>query len=205
MAKVKIKTLFIDIGGVLATNGWDRDARQLAAKTFHLDLKEMESRHKLTFDTYEIGKITLKEYLDRTVFYEKRKFTRAQFEKFIFSCSQSFPEMMKLIIEVKKRHGLKVGVVSNEGCELTDYRIKKFKLEQFVDFFICSGFVGLRKPDADIYRLALDVGHAAPEEVIYLEDRELFVEVAESLGIRGLHHTSYETTCALLKEILGVY
>ncbi len=198
----KTTTLFVDVGGVLATNGWDHKARALAAKTFDLDAKQMEERHKQTFDTFEIGKITLKEYLNRVVFCEKRAFTQAEFVKFVHAQSRAFPEMLKLMLEVKKRHLVKVVILSNEGRELTDYRIKKFKLEQFSDFFVCSGYVGLRKPDAAIYRLALDLAHVSPEEVVYLEDREMFVEVAESFGIRGLLHVDYTTTCKLLKEML---
>ena len=202
MAKIKTTALFVDVGGVLATNGWDHQARALAAKTFKLDFKEMDARHKDTFDTFEIGKISLKEYLNRIVFYEKRPFMPDEFMKFMHAQSQAFPDMIQLMIEVKKCYGLKVAVVSNEGRELTNYRIKKFKLDQFVDFFVCSGYVGLRKPDTAIYRLALDLAHVPPEEIIYLEDREMFVEVAETFGIRGVLHTDYATTRQTLQELL---
>ncbi len=198
-----IRTLFLDIGGVLLTNGWDHKARELAAKTFHLDLAEMEARHHLTFDTYEVGKLSLEEYLKRIVFYEKRSFTSAKFQKFMFDQSKAFPEMIELMAQLKQRHGLKIAVVSNEGRELTEHRIRKFKLDEFVDFFISSCFVHVRKPDEDIYRLALNIAQVAPHEVIYVEDRPLFVQVAEGLGIRGLHHIDYESTKAKLYDVLG--
>ena len=155
-----ITTLFLDIGGVLLTNGWDHQARKLAAKTFDLDLDEMEDRHHLTFDTYEVGKLTLKQYLSRVVFYQKRPFTPREFREFMFAQSKPFPQMIELVRKVKVRHGLKVAVVSNEGRELNTYRIRKFKLDGFVDSFISSCFVHVRKPDADIFRLALDIAQA---------------------------------------------
>lgn len=199
--KRRYSTLFLDIGGVLLTNGWDRNARQLAAKTFKLNLEEMESRHHLTFDTYEVGKLSLEEYLNRIVFYEKRNFTQKQFQEFMFSLSKPYPEMLDLIAEFKQKHNLKIAVVSNEGRELTEYRIHKFKLGKFVDFFISSCFVHLRKPDEDIYRLALDVSQVPPEEVLYIEDRLMFIQVAESLGIHGLHHTDFATTNKTLSKL----
>ncbi|MGA2786669.1 MAG: HAD family phosphatase [Verrucomicrobiota bacterium] len=193
-----ITCLFLDIGGVLLTDGWTHQARKAAADRFNLDLQEMEDRHHLTFDTYEVGKLTLAEYLDRTVFYRKRPFTRAEFRSFMFSRSKPFPEMIDLVCRLKARHRLKIAVVSNEGRELNLHRIHKFKLGAFVDFFISSCFVHFRKPDADIYRLALDVAQVPAERVVYIEDRPMFVQVAGTLGIRGIRHTDYQATRAKL-------
>jgi putative hydrolase of the HAD superfamily len=190
----EITTLFLDIGGVLLTNGWDHHARARAVRIYGLDLEETESRHHLTFDTYELGKLTLEQYLNRVVFYRERSFTRVDFREFMFAQSKRLPMMIELVKSLKIRHGLKIAVVSNEGRELTDFRIRDFGLGRFVDFFICSCFVHLRKPDEDIYRLALDVAQVPAENVIYVEDRPMFVQVAESLGIRGIHHQSAEST-----------
>lgn len=187
-------TLFLDVGGVLLTNGWDHKARLLAAKKFSLNEKEVESRHNLTFDTYEIGKITLDEYIARTIFYESRHFSPQDFKEFMFSYSQPFVDMLELVHTFKKKHNLKVAVVSNEGRELTEYRIKKFQLNTLVDFFIASCFVHLRKPDLEIYKLALDIAQVDPKEVLYIEDRPMFCQVAESLGISALCHKDYQST-----------
>jgi len=110
----EIRTLFLDIGGVLLTDGWDHHARKRAATNFKLELAEMEDRHHLTFDTYEEGKLTLEEYLGRVVFYQKRPFTRAQFRRFMFAQSKPYPEMIELIRILKAKYGLKIIVVSNE-------------------------------------------------------------------------------------------
>ena len=193
-----ISTLFVDVGGVLLTNGWGHGSRELAAKTFNLDFQEMESRHRITFDTFEIGKLSLKEYLNRTVFYEKRNFDQAQFQEFMLSQSKAFPEMISLIINLKKKYGLKVVIMSNEGKELNEYRIKKFELDKFVDFFMSSCIVHLRKPDEDIFKLALELAQVKPNQVIYLDDRLMFTQVAQGLGIQGIHHVDYATSCAQL-------
>ena len=193
-----ITCMFLDVGGVLLTNGWDHHARKRAVRHFKLELAEIEDRHHLTFDTYEEGKLTLEEYLGRVVFYQKRPFTRAQFRRFMFAQSKPYPGMIKLIARLKVRHGLKIAVVSNEGRELNAYRIRKFKLGRLVDFFVSSCFVHLRKPDADIFRLALDIAQTPAEQVVYIENTPMFVQVAEGLGIRSILHTDYASTRAKL-------
>lgn len=194
-------TLLLDIGGVLLTNGWDRDMRKKAAQKFNLDLEDMNERHRLTYDTYESGKITLDEYLDRTVFYMERDFSRDQFKNFIYAQSREYPEMIGFVRMLKANHKLKVGVISNEGRELVEYRITKSKLREFVDFFVCSCFVQIRKPDMEIFRIALDIGQASPEESLYIDDRAMFVDVARRLGVRGICHTSPEETISLLGSL----
>jgi putative hydrolase of the HAD superfamily len=193
-----ITCVFLDIGGVLLTDGWGHRARKRAAKNFKLEFAEMEIRHQVTFDTYEEGKLTLEEYLARVVFYQKRPFTRAQFRRFMFAQSQPYPEMIELVRTLKVRYGLKIIVVSNEARELNAYRIGKFKLDRFVDCFVSSCYVHLRKPDADIFRLALDVAQTPVQRIIYIENTPMFIEIAERLGIQSILHTDYESTCAKL-------
>ena len=195
---IPITTLFLDIGGVLLTNGWDHLARKRAATHFKLELAEMEDRHHLTFETYEEGKLTLEEYWGLVVFYEKRPFTRAQFRKFMFAQSRPYPNMIGLIRRLKAQYELRIIAVSNEGRELNAYRIRKFKLDGFVDTFVSSCFVHVRKPDADIFRLALDITQVPPDRVIYIENTPMFVQIAEGLGIRSILHADCRSTCAKL-------
>jgi putative hydrolase of the HAD superfamily len=196
-----ITTLFLDIGGVLLTNGWDHNARAQAAEVFGLDYEEMNERHHLTFDTYEQGKLSLDEYLSRVVFYQERPFSEQDFKAFMFARSQPYPKMLDLIRGLKTKYGLKVAAVSNEGRELMTYRIQKYELGTLVDFFIASSFVHYRKPDADIYCIALDIAQVQPAQVVYIEDRAMFVQVAQGLGLEGIHHTRYETTRAALEKL----
>ena len=195
-----ITCLLLDIGGVLLTDGWTHEGRKRAAANFNLALAEMEDRPHLTFDTYEEGKLTLDEYLGRVVFYQERRFTRAQFRTFMFAQSEPHPEMIDLVTQLKARHGLKIAVVSNEGRELNTYRVNEFGLDRFVDFYISSCFVHVRKPDADIFRLALDIAQVPAGQVVYIENTPMFVQVAEGLGIKSILHTDYTSTCAQLES-----
>lgn len=196
-----LKTLFLDIGGVLLTNGWDHNARALAAEKFGLDYNEMNERHHLTFDTYEEGKLSLDEYLNRVVFYQERSFSREEFKDFMYDQSRPFSEMIELMRAIKARYSLRVAAVSNEGRELTMYRVQQFRLGTFIDFFVSSCFVHYRKPDEDIYRIALDIAQVRSEQVVYIDDRAMFVEVARSLGIKGIIHTGYEATRTALEGL----
>jgi putative hydrolase of the HAD superfamily len=193
-----IKTLFVDIGGVLLTDGWDHHARRRAAKYFKLDWAKMEERHGLNFETQEEDKTTFNEYLDRVVFYQRRSFTRAEFRRFMFTQSKPCTGMIELVRDLKAKYGLKIIVVSNESRELNAYRIRQFKLDGFVDAFISSCFVRLRKPDADIFKLALDIAQTPARQIVYIENTPLFVQIAEGLGIRSILHTDYKSTCAKL-------
>jgi putative hydrolase of the HAD superfamily len=196
-----ITDLFLDIGGVLLTNGWDDDIQKRTADKFGLDYQEMHERHHLTFDTYEEGKLSLDEYLNRIVFYQERSFTKEAFKAFMYAQSQPFPEMIELMRGLKAKYGLEIAAVSNEGRELTVYRVQQFKLGTFIDFFVSSCFVHYRKPDEDIYRIALDIAQVRPEQVVYIDDRAMFVEVAQGLGIKGILHSGYETTRTALANL----
>lgn len=194
----QITTLFLDIGGVMLSNGWGHESRKLAAERFNLNLDEMENRHRINVATHEEGKLTLSEYLNRVVFYEKRSFTPDQFREFMFTQTTPNIEMIDFIKQLKEQYKLKIAVVNNEGRVLNEYRIRKFKLNQFVDFFISSCFVHYRKPDTDIFCLALDVAQVPVEQVIYIEDLQMFVDVARSMGIRSIRHKNQLETSEVL-------
>src|SRR5579859_156106 len=196
MTGPRVTTLFVDIGGVLLTNGWDRSMRRTAAETFGLDLAAMDERHQLAVDAYEEGTSSLDEYLSRVIFYQERPFSPEEFKAFMFAQSRPYPEMIALVRGLKARHHLRVLAVNNEGRELNVHRIQTFRLTECVDAFLSSCFVHVRKPDPDIFRLALDVAQVPPAEVAYLDDRDPFVEVARDLGMHGIHHTGFASTRA---------
>ena len=194
-----ITTLFLDIGGVLLTNGWDTALRKQTAEHFNVDYSELDHRHRVTYDTYEEGKMSLETYLRQIIFFEPRSFTAADVQAYILEQAEPYQDTIDLVQRLKAVYGLKIAVVSNEGREIAEDRIARFHLKDFVDFFIVSAFVHFRKPDLDIYRLALDVAHVQPEQVAYIEDRPLLCEVAAELGI----HSVLNRSAAETREILA--
>ena len=196
-----ITTLFLDVGNVLLTDSWGPSMRRRAMETFGFDLTEVAERSRLAFEVYEEGKISLDEFLDWVVFYQPRPFSREALKAFMLAQSQPHPEMIDLVRALKMRYGLKVVVVTNDGREFIVHRIQRFGLAAFVDCFIVSCFVHCRKPDPDIYRMALDIAQVAPAHVVYIDDQALFVEATQGLSIQGIHHTGYESTRAGLEGL----
>ncbi len=189
-----IQLVIFDIGGVLMTNGWGHQSRERATEIFGLDIKNLEERHTLYFPLFELGRLSLDEYLDHVIFDQPRNFSHEIFIEFMFAQSEPFPETIEWAKEFKKQSSLPFAVISNEGRELGDYRIRAFHLKEFIDLFIVSGSVGLRKPDRAIYQLALDLFQVRPEEVLYIEDRLCLVEAAQELGIQTIHYKNLEET-----------
>jgi putative hydrolase of the HAD superfamily len=200
---IPITCVFLDIGGVMLTDGWDHRARKRAAMNFKIDFPDSENRHHLVFETYEQGNMTMEEYLDLVIFYRQRSFTRSQFQRFMFAQSKPHLQMIELLRKLKSRYGLKIVAVNNEGRELNEFRIRKFKLHEFVDSYISSCFVHVRKPDADIFRFALDIAQVEARHVVYMEDTPVFIRIAEGLGIRSILHTDYKSTSEKL-ALLGL-
>ncbi|GAB3902591.1 HAD family phosphatase [Larkinella knui] len=197
-----LKILFLDVGGVLLTNGWGHESRQRAAEEFGFDYLEMDVLHDFMFNTYEIGRITLDEYLDTVVFNQPRDFTREDFKAFMFAQSLELPHMLQWLTEWKKENrDIRIISINNEGRELNEYRIKKFKLHHCFDAFISSCEVGMRKPDPGIFRLAMGVAQAPPEQCVYFDDRRMLVDAARKLGINALHHQGFESTRAILEKL----
>ncbi len=198
MNNEKVTTLFLDIGGVLLSDGWGQDFRHQAAEKFHLDKKEMEERHSIMFATYEEGKISMDEYLNHVVFYQDRDFSHTEFRDFMFSLTTPYPNMIAFIKKIKVQYGLKIVAVSNEARELNAYRIETFELTSFIDFFISSCYVHVRKPDAAIFKIALDTAQVSADEVVYIDDVQMFTDIATDLGIKSIRHTDWHSTSEAL-------
>ncbi len=178
-----ITTIFSDVGGVLLSNGWDRDSRRKGAEKFQLDWEEFEGRHELLSMAFETGQLTFDHYLDRTIFYRPRNFTRQEVRDFIFACSQPNPESLALFARLAKSCRYFLATLNNEPRELNQYRIDHFGLRKLFTAFFSSCFLGVAKPDEAIYRLALDISQRAPEESLFVDDRPLNLECAARLGM----------------------
>jgi putative hydrolase of the HAD superfamily len=168
------------------SNAWDRAEREQALAKFGLNPLEFQDRHELVVSSFERGKITLDEYLDRTVFYQPRPFTRQDFRDYMFSRSQPKPEALAFVRGLSSTGKYLMATINNESIDLNDYRIREFRLKEVFDLFISSCFVGLRKPERDIYRLALAITQRAPEECCFIDDRAVNLEQAACLGIHTI-------------------
>ncbi len=182
----QITAIFWDVGGVLLSNAWDRSQRMRALAQFQLDEQEFDDRHAMVVSSFERGKISLDEYLDRTVFYRPRPFTREAFKDFMFSLSQPKPEVLAFARELSASGRYLMATINNESKELNEYRIRTFGLGEIFTLFVSSCYVGFRKPEQPIYRLALEITQKPPEECCFIDDRALNLECARQLGMHTI-------------------
>lgn len=194
MSHPRYRMLYTDIGGVLGTNGWDAHLRASLCADFGLEPDEIERRHHLMFDSFERGFLTFEEYLARVVFFAPRAFTLEHVRDFAYAASKPWPKNIEFFQRIRSANKLGLALISNEGQGITAHRVEKFGLRQLCDFMVISHFTGLRKPDREIWRLALDLAQADASESIYVDDREMFVEAARDLGFTAIHHTSLGAT-----------
>jgi len=199
----KISALFWDVGGVLLTNAWDRTQRETALGRFQLDETEFQDRHEMVVSSFERGKITLDEYLDRTIFYRPRAFTKEEFCREMYSLSQPNVEVLDLAKKLARAGQYQMATINNESRELNHYRIQNFGLREIFSLFVSSCFVGIRKPEVGIYRLALEITQNPPEQCCFIDDRALNLESAARLGMHVIH---MNTAAQLEQELkkLGV-
>ena len=183
-----ITSLFWDIGGVVLTNGWDHQSRMAAAQAFGFDWEEFRERHDLSFPAFDAGQITLNQYLDRTLFYRTRSFSREDFTAFMFAQSREYPETRAVLSSVARTGKYYVASINNEPRELNDYRIEAFKLREDFEAFFSSCYLNARKPEEHIFRVALDVTQRPPENSVFIDDRPLNLENPRRLGMQVIHH-----------------
>ena len=198
----KIKVVFMDIGGVMLTNGWDHESREKASEVFGFDYTEMNILHNFIYNVFEIGSISLDEYLDTVVFDKPRDFTKYQFKDFIYSQSVELPQMLAWLKSWKRKIDLPVIAISNENEELNNYRIQTFNLHELFDGFFSSCYVGYRKPDPRIFKTALEITQVKPDECIYFDDRPMLVNTAKKFGMNSILHQNFETTKNILEHFI---
>lgn len=196
----EITTLFWDVGGVVLSNGWDRDAREAACRRFGLDDQDFEERHERAAEAFETGRMTLNAYLDATVFYRPRSFSREEFSAFLFAQSGHNDGTLTALGEIAATRRYLLATLNNESTELNLHRIRTFRLTRYFTAFLSSCYLGARKPDETIYRLALGIIQRPAEECIFIDDRPPNLEPARRLGMHTIHFQNPLQLRASLKD-----
>jgi len=196
----QISAIFWDVGGVLLSNAWDRSQRERAREQFKLDAEFLE-RHEMLVSSLERGKIGFDEYLDRTIFYRPRPFAREVFKDYVFSLSQPHHEVLAMAEQLAKSGKYFMATINNESKELNQYRIQTFGLREIFSLFVTSCFVGLRKPEAGIYRLALELTQKSPPDCCFIDDRALNLEASRQLGMHTIEMQNVEQLRRELRKL----
>ena len=197
----QISAIFWDVGGVLLTNAWDRAQRERALEQFKLDQEEFSDRHEMVVSSLERGKISFDDYLNRTIFYRPRPFAREVFKDYVFSLSQPHREVLALAEELVKSGKYFMGTINNESRELNLYRIQTFGLREIFSTFVSSCFVGLRKPEEGIYRMALEITQKSAQDCCFIDDRALNLEYARQMGMHTIEIQDVEQLRRELRKL----
>jgi putative hydrolase of the HAD superfamily len=200
---VTITHVFFDVGGVLGTNGWDRNERASAARQFGLDPGELEEMHSEAVSMLEIGRTTLDEYLRTAVFYQPRSFTPETFKAYMLGMSQPSPEAIELARGLADTGRYRMMTLNNESAELNQHRIERFGLRDIFVAFFTSCWMGVLKPARRIYEVTLAMTQADPACSVFIDDRERNLEPARALGMRTIRYAGVEGLKRELAE-LGV-
>jgi putative hydrolase of the HAD superfamily len=182
--------ILFDVGGVLLTNGWDHRERGIVLDQFHLDRAEFEARHTEPNDAWERDAISVKEYLDATVFYEPRGFSHDEFLEAIRAQSQLLPDgAMGILQELAASDECMLGVLNNEARATNEYRFDTFGIRGHLKVAFSSCYLGLRKPGQAIYRRALDILGLPAQRILFIDDRAENVAGAEAAGMQAIRFT----------------
>ncbi len=196
----KVKVVFMDIGGVLLTNGWGHESREKAAQVFDFDYDEMNILHNFIYNVFEIGSISIDEYLDTTVFHKPRDFTKAEFKEFMYAESIELPTLLEWLKAWKKESTVPIFALSNESRELNDYRIRTFNLHELFDGFFSSCYLKMRKPDPRIYKRAMEITQVIPSECLYFDDRPMLVNTAKKMGMNSIQYQEFQIAKTILEN-----
>lgn len=184
-----ITHVFFDIGGVLGSNGWDREQRAAAVRHFGLDVGELEDRHDEIIAMLEQGRMTLEEYLRCTVFYRPRRFELEEFRAYMLAQSIPYPDTIELARGLARTGRYRLMTINNESAELNQHRLEQFGLRDVFTTFFSSCWVGVLKPARRIYEVALAMSQAKPDGSVFIDDRERNLEPARALGMQTIRFT----------------
>ncbi|HJP61187.1 MAG TPA: HAD-IA family hydrolase [Gemmatimonadaceae bacterium] len=200
----EIHHIFFDIGGVLGSNGWDREQRQAAVERFKLDADDFQWRHEDLIGEWEEGRITLDEYLDIAVFHTKRDFSRSEFIRFMLDQSVPNPETVAIARELAGMSRFHMMTLNNESEELNAYRIIEFGLHPIFSAFISSCYLSVRKPFRRFYNRALGIAQCEPSRSLFIDDRQQNLTPAQSMGMNVILFKSAPQLRADLEQFLDL-
>ena len=186
----ELAVVFFDIGGVLGSNGWDREQRGAAVERFKLDGEDFQYRHEETVGALESGQITLDEYLDVTVFCEPRDFSRDDFKAFMFAQSVPWPDSIAVARDLANTRTVRVATLNNESEALNIHRIQTFGLCGIFSVFFSSCWLGARKPTQLIYKRVLGMVQVDPARTLFVDDRQQNLTPAAALGMKTIQFQS---------------
>ncbi len=192
--------VLFDLGGVLVDVESDRlvhQVSQLLGRAF--DEVQAAIYHKELLLPFELGRIRARDYYDGL----KRQLNLSwTYEQFVTAWNGIFTEnrdVTQIMHRLRARHTLMALTNTNELH--LGYIKTAFPALSIFDDWIASCDVGYRKPDPQIYFLALERAGVRAEAAVYIDDRPELVDAGRSIGLTAIR---FENSRQLEQDLQAV-
>jgi len=199
---VTIRAVFFDLGGVILRTEYQAPRERLAERLnmTYEDLVRLVFENKSSQQA-SIGTISPEQHWDEVLRLmhlpaDQKDIVRNEF----FGGDLLDVNLVDFIRSL--RPGLKTGLISNAWLDLRDY-ITSQHFEDAFDEMIISAEVGVMKPDAGIYQMALAGVGVSPAEAVFVDDTARNVEGANAVGMHGILFKQREKVIEEIKQILN--
>ena len=195
-----IKAILFDLGGVLVSDVFTILDVQMA-KEAGVSPKDIYSIRRNHWTEYELGKISGVEFMGRILRALDLRLDPAEMLTKTFSLIKADKKIVDLVAKIKACGKFKLGVLSNNSKEWSQYSKDVLGLGKYFDSWVVSCDLGIKKNQKEIYIAAAKSLRLAPEECLFIDNKESNVEGAKLVGMKALHFSGKPKLLAQLKEI----
>jgi putative hydrolase of the HAD superfamily len=127
-----------------------------------------------------------------------------RFREIYFEALHPNPPMIDLMREAKFA-GHRMGMLTNNVREWEPLWRAMLPVDEIFEAVVDSGFVGLRKPDPQIYALMLERLHGVPaEECLFVDDVDVNCAAARELGMSAVHYQHNDQAIPEIRQALSL-
>ncbi|GAB4504261.1 MAG: HAD family phosphatase [Anaerolineales bacterium] len=197
-----IRAVFFDLGGVLVRTEY-QTPRQHLAERLGMEYEDLE---KLVFGNpsslqASIGKITTEQHWEAVAQRLRRPMAEAESLRQAFFAGDVIDHNLLAFIRAL-RPRLQTGIISNGWPDLREYIIQN-RFNDAFDYIIISAEVGVMKPEARIYQIALEQAGVSPSEAIFIDDMPVNIQGCQAVGMRGIHFSNPQQALRELQALLA--
>jgi len=196
-----IRAVFFDLGGVLLRTEYQAP-RQHLAERFGMDYDDMD---KLVFGGGSAVRASLGEITEEQHWHNVMKLLKQpaseykNIEREFFGGDVLDQSLVGFIRSLKPKY--KTGLISNAWSGLRGWIVRQ-KFDDAFDTMIISAEVGVVKPSAKIYQMALEQLQVKAKEAVFVDDVQDNIEACEQVGMRGIRFRDLESAIKQLKALL---
>lgn len=192
-----MRFVLFDIGNVLVHYDHQRTMAALA-DLYHADPIQLSIFYSQIGRQFGIGEITPTQVVDMLNSHYNTTCSLEEFAEAFCAGLMRDDAALAYAVALQVEGELAVGAISNTNAvHVAWLDAHAPELNEF-ELVIMSNEVGLRKPDPEIYELAMEILDASPAQILYVDDRAENVEAARQLGTNAILHRDWIKTRSLI-------